>query len=259
MGTPTAELEKGQWNLGYNYTFSQIDLDDTDMEGTWTTSENGDETGDGDLDDWELEFKDFKLSRHYLSIGYGLSDQWEVYAQLGSSSGKGKAKNKEATVWDSGNFDTAFAWGLGTRITIVERGKVKWGFSAQTNGLNTSMEESETYEEDGSTVTETDEIEVTTVDLLLAAGPTVDLGRCKLYGGLFLYSLFGVADYEYTETETNGTTDTWTEESDGILSTSSVGAFIGAQVALSKNFDLTTAFSATNNGWAWGFGVGFKF
>ncbi len=44
IGTPTAELEQGQWNAGFNYMYSDMELDKTKMKNTFGVLD-----GDGKL------------------------------------------------------------------------------------------------------------------------------------------------------------------------------------------------------------------
>jgi hypothetical protein len=69
IGTPTAELDAGQWNVGFNYAYLSTDLAKTTMKG-------GGET-------FKLEVNDNNVQRYYGTIGYGLTSAWEAYVQLG--------------------------------------------------------------------------------------------------------------------------------------------------------------------------------
>jgi len=251
MGPPTAELKQGQWNLGYNYTYSDMDLEKTSLKWAWFDVGVFDEGGK-----WAWFDVGVKTQRHYIAIGYGLADWWEVYAQLGLADvkTKGNAVYDDGDSWKGGiNFDNDFAWGLGTRFTFAEQDKVKWGLSAQMNWLDTSWDEKGS--EDGEiTYLWKDTIDIESFDLLVALGPTVDMGCWKLYGGPFYYYLNG--DYDYKSVDNLG----WVyKESADLEEDSSFGGFIGAIFPIGNNMDWTTEFSATGDGWAIGTGIGWKF
>ena len=76
LGTPTAELEQGQWNVGFNYTYIDMELDKAKV--TWS-EQDYDDTGtlvDSETGSEKLEFDDVKTQRYYGTIGYGLTDSW---------------------------------------------------------------------------------------------------------------------------------------------------------------------------------------
>jgi hypothetical protein len=245
IGTPTAELNKGQWNLGYDYTYSDMDLDKTKAK------ETGVEDVDGDLVGWsettKVKLKEFKINRHYLTIGYGICDKWEVYGQLGGADIKEKEKWYR---WQGYNFDNDFAWGWGTRITLSQQDNVKWGVSAQMNFLDSGIEEN--FSIPGYSDKDTSKFE--TWDLLIAVGPTIDMGGWKLYGGGFYYDLQGDLSYKWSNSDGE-----WYKGSMDLEAASNVGGFIGAKFALNENTDITTEFSATADGWAVGTGIAYKF
>lgn len=216
IGTPTAELNKGQWNLGYDYTYSDMDLDKT------RAKEVGVEDVDGELVGWsettKVKLKEFKVNRSYLTIGYGICDKWEVYGQLGGADVKEKEKFwDERPEWYSYTFDYGFAWGCGTRITLSEQDNVKWGISSQINFLDSSIKEE--FSVTGYYSKDTSELE--TWDLLIAVGPTIDMGGWKLYGGGFYYDFQGDLSWKWSNSD-----DEWYKGSMDLEAASNVGGFI---------------------------------
>ena len=242
MGPPTAELNKNQWNVGYNYTYSDIDLNKVNLK--WADL-NLASSGKG-----KLKIEDLKTQRHYVSLGYGLTSWWEVYAQLGFADVKGQGTTVGTDIpWKSGlNFDNDIVWGWGTRLTLAEEGRVKWGLSGQMNWLNTSVDNSI------SALPDSTEINIDYFDLLVAFGPTIDLGSWKVYGGPFYYYLSGNYDLKASQAGA-----VWWKESADLENDGYIGGFIGTQFALSHNMDLRTEFSATADGWAVGTSVGWNF
>lgn len=273
LGTPTAELKKGQWSAGYNYMYSDMDLDKTKMKGEIFADEAITDFVEDELDveldipySYKLESKDVKTQRHYATIGYGITDKWEAYFQLGGADVKAKMQSEGDDEWNDINFDNNFAWGWGTRLTFYEQENIRWGTSVQMNWLNTSWQQKETWEEDIAEIgtvsfSAKEEFDLDTYDLLIAVGPTVDMGGWKLYGGPFYYYLSGDLDYTGTitgsaagESYTGGT-----KESGDIEANSNFGGFVGGQFALWENTDMTTEFSFTGDSWAIGTGIAWKF
>ncbi|OHB62790.1 MAG: hypothetical protein A2168_02030 [Planctomycetes bacterium RBG_13_50_24] len=255
VGTPTAELNKGQWKLGYNYTYSDIDLDETKgVQAGMYLDENDDLVRWGSTS--KVKLKEFKIDRTYFTIGYGICDNWEVYGQLGCADAKEKEKwfnndKGEWYKWLGYDFDYDFAWGWGTRITLAQQDKMKWGVSAQMNFHDSNLEE-KIPETGYYYYKETSELE--TWDLLIAAGPTIDMGGWKLYGGGFYYDIQGEISWKGFISDDS----TWKGSYD-FEAAGNIGGFIGAQFALIENLDVTTEFSATADSWAVGAGIAGKF
>lgn len=234
IGTPTAELDQGQCSVGFNYAYMSSDLDDTKLK------------GDGGSSD-KYEINDYNVQRYYGTIGYGLTDSWEAYVQLGIADVKVEKKDAEDPLADREgiNFDNDFAWGWGTRYTFHEQDNYRWGASLQMNWLDTSGEvKGTTWEE---------QIDYESYDLLIAVGPTVDMGGWNLYGGPFYYMLDG--DLDVTETWVGGT---WKGSGD-LEEDGNFGGFVGAQCTLMEKYDMTTELSFTGDGWAIGAGVAVPF
>lgn len=238
-GTPTAELKQGEWSIGFNYMYSTQDLETTKTKYGWT----------GDTQDTDrLKLKDFNVNRYYGVLGYGITDQWEVYVQLGVSDMKlENSFSYQDSYWGL-NFDNDFAWGFGTRITLAQQDNVKWGLSAQMNWFDASVD----YKGEGYKDTYT----VDGYDVLIAFGPTVDMGGWKLYGGAFYYCMDGDWEDKYTET---GEAGYW-KETGKLRADGNFGGFIGAQFDVAQSTNMTVEFSSTgSSGWALGTGIAFKF
>jgi hypothetical protein len=254
IGQPTAELNKGQWSAGFNYSYSTQELDKTKMK--WV------EYIDGVLDDSgsrKMESKDFDTQRYYGRLVYGIADSWEVYGQLGGADVKGKFREVGDDDWWSVNFDNDFAWGLGTKITFAKQPKTNWGVALQMNWLNTSCSKKGSDEEDGYSESWKDTSDLKTWDLLIAVGPTVDMGGWKLYGGPFYYYLSGDLSTKETGTWDEGEdSGSWIyKESGDLEAQSNFGGYIGAQVDITKTCNASLEFSATGDGWGAGAGLTF--
>jgi hypothetical protein len=247
MGPPTAELNQGQYSVGYNYSYSIQDLDKVRddlimLNGGIITS-----TGES-----LLKIEDLTVQRHYLGINCGFTDWWEIYARIGLSDVKG-----EIQVFGSGqkpeyNFDNDFAWGWGMKITFKKNDTIAWGAALHMNWLDTSASTTEYIPGTGP---RRDNISIDTYDTLLAVGPTIDMGGWKLYGGPFYYSFDG----DYLRERNFFALDYIEREEANIQEDSDFGAFVGAVVDLNNYGDLTAEFSFTSDGWAVGTGIAQKF
>ena len=228
IGTPTAELDQGRWNVGVSYTYISTDLATTRLS--------------GEAEGSRLEINNNNVNRYYANFGYGLTSMWEGYIQLGWADVKAEFKDPEDPEAGGGvNFDNDFAWGWGTRYTFYEQDKVRWGATVQMNWLDTTA--------DSGSGDEKTSIDYKDYDLLVGVGPTVDMGTWKLYGGPFYYMVDGDLDVKGTDFRLGGDL----EEDDNI------GGFVGAQCTLMEKYDLTTEFSFTGAGWAIGAGLCYTF
>ena len=237
IGTPTAELKAGQWSIGGDYSYSDIGLDTSKMKYT----ESGGPPGKTPFD-----FPKVKTNFYYATLGYGLCDNWEVYGRLGIADIKGKDRFPAySNQWEGGNFDNDLVWGIGTRFTFYQQDKVRWGVTAQMNWIDTS--------EDWTSGEEKETVDFSAYDLLVAAGPTVDMGGWKLYGGPFFYMFNG--DFDLKDTSPGS----WWKGSADVEEDSSFGGYVGAAISLAGNTDMTFEVAAISDGWAAGTGVIVRF
>ena len=101
-------------------------------------------------------------------------------------------------------------------------------------------------------------IDFSTYDLLVAVGPTVDMGGWKLYGGPFYYYLNGDLDSKVTRYD-SGVLRFVDKESGDLRAKDNFGGYIGAQVDLTDSIVWTAEVSAIQNGWGFGTGIACKF
>jgi len=247
LGPPTAGLNKGQWSIGYNYSYSTQDMDKANI--TYSNSDGYSEIG-------KVQVEDFKTQRHYATLSYGMEDWWEIYASIGVADVKERAKE---TQWpgdpneyeSATNFDNDLAWGWGTKMTFAKQDNVAWGIALQMNWLDTSWDDEGVDAVYGAYK---DELNLESYDIVVAVGPTIDFGCWKLYGGPFYYCFNG--DYDYKTSWADGFVE---KESAKVRADSNFGGYIGAQIPIADNWDFTTEVSMTGDGWGVGGGLAVKF
>lgn len=237
LGSPTAEIGQGKWSIGYDYSYSSQKTDKV----TAKFDVIGVETGT-----FPFKLKDFNLQRHYGVIGYGVTEDWDIYVKLGIADLKARGVDYDLPqVW-SMNFDNEFAWGLGTRYTFFRQDNVTWGAALQMNWIDTQIGE--------RFGTEKSQFTVDAFDLLASVGPTVDMGSWKVYGGPFYYYLNG--DYDLKVKDAGALV--YKEKAD-VKAARNWGAFIGSIINLGNNIDWTVEYATTGKGWGLGTGVAWKF
>lgn len=254
LGPPTAGLERGQLNVGFNYTYTDTELDASKLTESFQILDAGGTPLVSDTDSWKVNIRDVKVHRYYGTIGYGITDLWEVYFQLGAADLKATFRdaNDPTNDWNGLNFDNDFAYGWGTRYTFYDQATVLWGVSVQMNWLDTGVK---IKSADASTTSQ-EQIDWKTYDLLIAIGPTLDMEAWKLYGGPFYYYLSGDLDFKGTETFPGGSSRF---KGSGDLESENIGGFIGAECRVMEAVDLTIEYSITEDGWAIGAGAGMPF
>jgi hypothetical protein len=156
MGPPTAGLKTGQFSIGVEYAYS-----DVDMTTVWH------------FFDLEGEKLDGVTSNMILgNLGYGIMDEWEAFARLGVAN----------VDYDDGDFsgDYGFAWGLGTKVTFLKQGNLNWGALFQMTWTNS----------------EDEDVKFDFYDIQIAVGPTWKLSdTLSIYGGPFVHFINGDADF----------------------------------------------------------------
>ncbi len=96
MGPPMAGLEQSQMSVGFDFSWSEMNLE-----------------VDGDTVD------DVESIAYLAKLGYGLADNWEAFIRLGIAG---------IDVDDEGfSGDDQFAYGFGTKVTLAESDPLIWG------------------------------------------------------------------------------------------------------------------------------------
>jgi hypothetical protein len=165
MGSPVPDLSKGQFEAGVDYSYGKIDV----------KLNHGYSPGGGP------SLTMHNLDAHYVAsnIGYGLTDNWQLYFRLGGGSIRG-SENKTVSF----NSEDGYAIGFGTKAKLFECETMKWGglfqiLWAQADGRTVAGGTSWTAEED-------------LMEIQIALGPAYQMNeKAVLYGGPFFHILDG--------------------------------------------------------------------
>lgn len=165
MGPPSAGLLQGQWSVGVDYSFSDMDLE---LDGAGAIA--------------DITHPDVQVSKVYGNIGFGATDYWSVFVR------GGLARAETDTVGVAGDIEmgsTELAWGFGTKVTVWEQTPdLVWGGLFQMSFANESQERVS-----GPTMTN-DSIEID--EMQVAVGPTWTPSEgMSLYGGPFYHWVDG--------------------------------------------------------------------
>lgn len=165
LGPPVAQLEQRQFRAGFDYAYSEADVDYEGTVGGTAT---------------EGTFRDFESNAVLTNIGYGVSDSWEVYALLGMADG-----DIEEFDFDS---DFEFSGGFGTKLSLHRQGDISWG------GLFQML----WFQPEGE-MTISGTVRNADVDAYLlqtAVGPCYHGDGFRLYGGPVFYYVDGKVEFD---------------------------------------------------------------
>lgn len=207
LGPPVADLEQQQISIGFDYSFGETDVE---VSGYGVS-----DTVDVDSDMFLAKF------------AYGITDGWNVFLRLG------------ATSLDSDGFDsgTEFAWGIGTKGTVLRNEQLSWGLLGQIHWF----EGDDTWAYAGYAGSS----EVDAYEIKVAAGPAYQLDNVCIYGGPFLQFIEGDWDIK-----SGGAKVSFDVEEE-----SAFGAYIGANVPLTELVNFNGELQVTGDAWVLAVGL----
>lgn len=216
MGPPKAELNQGQYSLGIDYTFSEMDIEASGLGVSWT--------------------EEIETNMLFGKYSYGISDGWEGFARLGFA-------NVEADDFDG---DNEFAYGFGIKATFAQEGGLTWGGLFQMSWLNSK--DTGTLFLEGHTITGKQEFDV--YEIQIAVGPTYEIEGLAIYGGPFLHLVNG--DYDWSGTVTGPIINGSGSFSLDVEEESVFGGYIGISKDLTENSNIGVEFQFTGDAQAIG-------
>jgi len=215
MGPPTAGLTTGQFRVGLDYAWSESDVE-LSYGGTSVTAKNA------------------EANRILANLGYGVTDDLEVYIRLGGA-------NLEQDEFDG---DYGFAYGFGTKVTLAKDSNPSWGALFQIGWTKSEDTYTDTVFGFGKIDMEADFYEIQ-----IAAGPTYEMQGWCIYGGPMLYFLDGDLDVKTGR----GSISIDIEEE------SCFGGYVGAEFDLAQNCLAYVEGQFTSDAVLVGTGVAWKF
>ena len=235
LGPPTAEVEKGMFRGGIEYSFSEMDM--KLIEGKGIVYRNGELLDSGNAN--SLTIKDFEVNRLYANVGYGLFENGEVFIRMG-------AANAEFgdSIWEEGeNFDNKynFAIGAGLKATMYESFAWKIGGVFQINRTELDGK----IDSSSWTIPQPQFAEISTTELQIAIGATyMYSSRVSIYGGPFAHFISGDFDYDFTKITSELDTGEFSWE---INDNFTYGGYIGAKYKFAKRFSANIEYQHTSD------------
>jgi opacity protein-like surface antigen len=250
MGPPTASLKQEDFKIGADYSYSEIDLEFKD--GKFVEYLDGWFDASGVEPD--LKLKNVKINTVYVNLGYGVTNNVEVFLRLGGTN----AKFSSSVFWPSGEeFDssTDFAIGGGIKTTFYDQDKLKIGGLIQVgwSDLDGAIRPKEWPVAD-------DTVQFDLTQVQIAVGPSYELTeRVLIYGGPFLHFIRGDWEdvYNQIDPDTGGlltTKSSWAVKEDSYF-----GAYIGTQMEITENSSFMIEYQHTSAAYAVGTSIAVRF
>ena len=260
MGPPVAGLETGQFSVGFDYSYTDLDLEGSvKRTGVWTASGIS-----GSLIGVEkFKFDDSIESSMYLAdLGYGVTDKLEVDVLLGMA---------DLSVGDGFDGGNDFAYGFGVKGSFYEEANLKLGvlFQMIWGSSDDDFTDVEDVPGTGESVYTSGSLDIDYYQLKLAVGPSYKLTEgVSVYGGPFYYLFSGDFDSKVVGQVDDivipgepGTHDVTylNKESGDIDEDSNFGGYIGAQIDITEKIPVSLEYQFISGGGVFGANVLYRF
>lgn len=226
MGAPCADLQQGQYSIGFNYSYSDMDID---IKGSYFGNYLGSVI--------ELP-EELKINKYYGVLGYGIRPNWDVYLLLG-------IPRLKTEIEHSGHIEISCnpLVGVGTKLTFSETPRYKLGGIFQlTYASDLDIEKSVALTVGESLVYHTVKGRLDFMEIQIAAGPTYMLNECiSVYGGPFLHFISG--DFHRKEYFTGS--GLISKATDDVREASWFGGYIGTQIKLIEKMPISVEWQHT--------------
>jgi len=263
MGPAVAELEKGQFSIGAEYSTSKMDLRLNEGKITRRGYVNGTLSSirSGGLNRYTLT--NVNVDKVWTKISYGITEDWDVFVRLGTAdidfdySNRMYCVNNACQVFPWGqehNGHNDFAIGLGTKVTFHKKENLKWGglFQiswCQSDGKNTgSLPAASSITGFGTSYSHS--VDVDLVEIHVALGPEYQFtNNISVYGGPFLHFVDGDIKGHYYESGTTGVGTLIGYSSDysyDIDQRTFFGGYVGLEMDITKDVSVNIEYQHTD-------------
>ncbi len=263
MGPPVAELQKGQFSAGAEYSSSRMDLSLNEGKITRRGYVNGSLTtvSYGPLKRYTLS--DLYMNKVWAKISYGVTEDWDVFVRLGVAdmdfdySKRMDCVNNVCQVFPLGqkfNGHTDFAIGLGTKVTFYKKENLKLGGLFQISWCQSdgkdrgSLPSASSITGVGTSYSHS--VDVDLVEIHVALGPDYQLtDNISVYGGPFFHFVDGKIKGRYYE---SGKTSTGTlvgyssDYSYDIDQRAFFGGYVGLEMDVTKDVSANIEYQHTS-------------
>jgi hypothetical protein len=246
LGPPTAGLDQGQKRVAFEYGYRKADLEASGFKASaWgSVSVSGVYSG-------SLTLSDVESNAFIANIGYGATENWELYALLGIADVQIDDVGGSKDLGIDGDYGAYY--GFGTKLTFQKEEPLSWGAMFQMDWTN-SEDGDDWFELE---IFDDEDVEVDYYEIVIAVGPTYEMNeQLRIYGGPFFFLLDGDFDWEIRD---SFITEGGAKLSFDIEEESQFGGYVGAEYDLAENAPLFVELQFTADSWGFGAGIGWKF
>ncbi len=253
MGPPVAGLEAGKWRVGFDYSYSDMDVS---IEGNQTLTVSGPPP---DAGDYREEFKEkiaFESNMLFANVGYGVADNLEVFLRLGFAD----ASFSGGGIDGDGAYE--FAYGLGTKATLYEDGDLKLGGLFQMTWANFDDDVTATVEFDDEDYKMPGTGELDWYEIKVAVGPAYKLTEgVSIYGGPFYHLISGDYDSKGDQITVDPIVPYVARgvQSGDVEEESDFGFYVGGQIDFSENLPFYIEWQSTGDADVIGLSLAYRF
>jgi hypothetical protein len=257
LGPSRALLGEGEKGIGISLSHQSMNLS---ASGDYTEQQpGGAATGQAEVD---FSIKDLVSDPVFATLNYGINQDWDVFVRIGVVNAKDDVEVERnnpvaATRFLNAGNDASlnsgheFAWGIGSRATFYEDDNISWGGSFHMTWMDPKASSDTITGLTGETGRV--DLDLKYWEIVVAGGPTINLGDYWIYGGPILHFVRGDLDIDGTWTDTGIGPFPMESSSDDVEEESIIGGHIGAQ--WNQTEDLCWNAEVSFTGDAWGIGI----
>lgn len=245
LGPPVAQLDKGKLSAGAEFSTGKFEFK---AKGFATWYDWGSMTFPYRSHVHNIHMKNIKTQKTYGTVGYGLTDSWDVSVSLGTV--KSSWNYYQENVGSSWNYNRKSessrdnALSIGIRRTLYSKGKLKIGALAKYSRLR--MDEANFHTEAANRTVEMS-AELAMDEFQIAVGASYDMSKnLCIYGGPFIHWMDGELNDVIVPLQP-GLGDYIAYGSYDLLHAEEIGGYIGVQARLRKNTTFNIEYQRTNS------------
>lgn len=196
MGPPTASLQKGQISAGLEYSDTRMDIEAENGRIVEELYQDGVLAQTTVTEIGTFEIKNLKMHKTYANVGYGIRDNVEGFVRVGKMNTEFSGDFFSSASRDY-NGDSGDAIGLGAKVTLYEKDRLKLGGLLQMSWGSS--------EADWANATSTESITLDVFEMQVALGATYQATqKTEIYGGPFWHFIgFSGSDADGRKTLSN--------------------------------------------------------
>ena len=237
IGPPAGTLKRGQFGIGSDYSFSDMDFKAKGRSILTTYNVTSGDIISVQSQKQRLSLDGVEVHKAYTNLGYGITNSLEAFLRLGAANAKWR---------DDG--DTHFSFGLRTGVTFYQKDVLKLGALAQFSWAESGFDSLPlTTVIGGTSYPSITSGRLTMQEIQITLGPTYDLTKdISIYGGAFFHVADGKLNLR-SRASTTGIPDIgyYLDSSYDIDQVSELGAYIGAKIDITNNISYSIEYQHT--------------